>query len=103
MRVHSSSVSHLATIVCRLFPRGEPLSSKHGAGPKLSEHMLIEDTGLLHSLANCLSQLSHKDVQHDRMPEVSKNNQLMQLPSYLQHCVRCESVATSRGMENIAV
>ena len=84
MKVHSSSVSHLATIVCRLFLQGETLSSKHSAGPKLSEHMLI-------------------DVQQDRMPEVSKNNQLMQLPSYLQHCVRCESVATNRGMENSAV
>ena len=96
--MHSSSVSHLATIVCRLFPQGEPLSSKNSAGHKLPEHMLKEDTGLLQSLANCLSQLSHRDVQQHRMPEVSKKNQLMQLPSYLQQSVRWESVATGRGM-----
>ena len=89
-------MSHLAKTVCRLFPQGNLLGRKKSAGPKLSQHMLIEETGLLQSVATCLSQLNPKDVQQYRMPEISKKSQLMQLPSYLQQCMRCESVATGR-------
>ena len=65
-------------------------------GPEQSQHMLIEETGLLQLVANCLSQLSHKDEQQHKMSEVSRKYQLTRLPSYLQEGVRCDPPVACR-------
>ena len=91
--------THTVT-VRRLFLQENSLSKTNNAGPKSSQHMLVKETGLLQLVAQCLSQLSHKNVQAMRMSDVSKKHQLVQLPSHLQQCVRCQSLATGRRFMN---
>lgn len=69
-------------------------------GSEQSQHILREETGLLQLVDNCLSQLSHKDVQQH---EVSKKDHLMRLPSYLQQGVWCDPLVTGKGLRSSAV